>query len=174
DVRVVSAQYGGWPNAGDQELRKSRTWRWSVVGCEGGGTYVWTGARSRATQAMARALGPRHAPWIVATRAFARLHAELVDAALAEPFDFVYGGTTGALGAVAESAKRAGTPYAVDFEDFHRGEHGSGGELFNALAARVEQSVAPQAAFVTSASAAIADAYRSTLGVEPVVINNTF
>ena len=55
-------------------------------------------------------------------RAYSRVHDELVASVAAEPADLVYGGTTGALAAVAEAARRLGVPYGLDLEDFHTGE----------------------------------------------------
>jgi glycosyltransferase involved in cell wall biosynthesis len=87
----------------------------------------------------------------------------------------VYGGSTGALAAVVESARKLGVPYAVDFEDFHSGEAiGERSELQNALAERVERYVIPGAAFITAASPMIAETYADQQGVRPLVIHNTF
>jgi hypothetical protein len=76
---------------------------------------------------------------------------------------------------VAEAASRLGVPYGLDLEDFHSGEdHGSAAALTGQLATRVEGAVLPPAAFLTTSSAEIADAYRATYGVGAVVIHNTF
>jgi glycosyltransferase involved in cell wall biosynthesis len=178
DVRVVSTNHTTWAREADVELRQSRGWRWTIVDYDrrsAPSTYFWSGARHRAAGRAASTLGPAHVPFGVASRALSRVHDELVRAALAEPFDFVYGGTTGVLAAVAEAASGAGVPYALDLEDFHSGEHDTQqGWLANALASRIERTVISGAVFVTTASAAIADAYRQEYRVEPTVINNTF
>jgi hypothetical protein len=76
---------------------------------------------------------------------------------------------------VAEAASRLRVPYGLDLEDFHSGEDaGSTQALTRALAARVEGSVLPQAVLLTTSSADIAAAYRSTYGVHAEVIHNTF
>ena len=114
-------------------------------------------------------------PQTVATAAFARVHRELVDAILEEPADFIYGGTTGALAATAEAARRSGMPFAIDFEDFHAGEHAApDGDLSNALGAQVMQWSAEGAAFVTAGSEAIAAACRDELGIAAIAIHNVF
>jgi glycosyltransferase involved in cell wall biosynthesis len=109
------------------------------------------------------------------SRAFGRVHTELVQAIAADPGDLIYGGTTGALAAIAEAARRSDTPYGVDLEDLHSGET-SGGDaaLVDNLAVRVERDVMSGAAFVTTSSEAIAAEYRARDGVRATVINNTF
>ena len=105
----------------------------------------------------------------------AALSVALVSTAASEPADLIYGGTTGALAAVAEAASRLGIPYGLDLEDFHSAEQDTAeGALANALAARVETATLTNAAFLTAASPMIADAYRSKYGVEPTPIHNTF
>jgi glycosyltransferase involved in cell wall biosynthesis len=177
DVRVVSADYGGWAHRTDAELGAGRPWAWTVVRCDrrqSPWTYGMSGVRHRLSQRVARTVGPARAPWTAVKLAFSRLHAELVRAAVAAPFDFAYGGTTGALAAVAEAASVANVPYGIDLEDFHRGEHDSAGWMFNAMAARIETSAVRDARFVTTSSAAIAEAYRVQAGVDAAVVHNTF
>jgi glycosyltransferase involved in cell wall biosynthesis len=112
----------------------------------------------------------------LAARAFSRVHSELVRAALGDPTDLFYGGTTGGLAATAEAARCAKVPYAVDLEDFYSAEHNGtpAGALANELAERIERSVLPGAAFITTASSAIGAAYKDKYGVSPAVVNNTF
>ena len=177
DVRIVSADYGGWPHEADATLDATRRWARTVVACDrrqSSWTYVASGVRHRFFQQVTRAIGPDRAPSAAIERAYSRLHPELVQAALEKPCDFVYGGTNGALAAVAEAAAAAGIPYAVDLEDYHRGEHGPAGRLFNAMAARIETGALAGAAFVTTSSRAIADAYHQDIGVSAAVLHNTF
>ena len=201
-VRVVSTRHTPWADAADVELLEARghraadgaaraageerrgqesaaAWTWRAVDYRRGSarrTYALSGARRRAASAVAGALGPGRAPLALAARAYARVHAELVRAALAEPADVFYGGTTGALAAVAGAARRARAPYALDLEDFHSGERadGPGTRLVHGLARRIERAVLPAAAFVTAASPAIAAAYREAYGLEVAAIHNTF
>ncbi len=180
-VRVVSTRHLRWATAADGDVMRARrgAWSWSVVDyrrVRAPGTWARTGGRLRVAQALARAVSPERCPLPLAARAYARMHPELVRAALAEPADFFYGGTTGALAAVAQAAGQARIPYALDLEDFHSAERpdGPGARLAHALARRIEGAVLFNAAFLTAASPAIAAAYRRAHGLEAVTIHNTF
>lgn len=180
-VRVVSTRHVGWATAADADVRRRRrgAWDWTVVDYtrrEGLTTYLRSGVRFRAAQALARVVGPSRIPHPLGARAYGRMHVELVRAALAEPADLFYGGTTGALAAVAEAGRRSGTPYALDLEDFHSAEQDDGPDarLAHALAERIERAILPGAAFLTAAGPAIAAAYADTYGVHPVAVHNTF
>lgn len=179
-VRVVSTRFLDWATEGDRELRRTRSWRWSVVDyhpASGRRTQLRSGIRLRAARAGVRLLGPARTPLGLAARAFGRVHPELVRAALAEPADLYYGGTTGGLAVAAAAGRRSGVPYALDLEDFYSGEHrddAAEGRRANALAARIERAVLPGAAFLTAGSAAIADAYRERYGMSAIPVHNTF
>jgi len=177
-VRVVSVSHTAWSTATDAVLKRSRTWASSVIDYSvttARPLQLRSGARMRTMQAVASAVGPTRAPMGVVVRAFSRVHDELVRAAVAAPADLIYGGSTGALAAVAEAAGRLGVPYGIDFEDLHFAERDEpAGELANGLAARVERHVIPGAAFLTAGSPMIADAYAERYGVRPVPIHNTF
>ena len=177
-VRVIATRHEPWAAETDLDVASRRSWKAEVIDYrrgDGGAAYWWTGARYHAARAMARAIGPERIPLSVASRAFGRVHSELVRAIAADPGDLIYGGTTGALAAIAEAARRSGTPYAVDLEDFHSGEtSGPDAPLVDALSARVERAVMSGAAFVTTASEAIASAYNARDGVRSAVIHNTF
>jgi Glycosyl transferases group 1 len=178
DVRVVSTNHTPWATATDRQVASTRAWAWTVIDYDretARTVQLLSGARFRAAQAVASAAGANRVPLSVAIRAYSRMHDEIVRAVTAEPADLVYGGTTGALAAVAESAAWLRVPYGIDFEDFHSGEHaGPGSGLTNALAGRVERYVMRGAAWATAGSPMIADAYLSTLGVRPIPIHNTF
>jgi hypothetical protein len=140
----------------------------------GRSTYCRSGIRYHSARLAAKMVGAS-APFAIVARAFGRVHPELVRAATAEPFDFIYGGTTGALSAIAEAARRQRVRYAIDLEDLHSAEtSGRDAQETDALAARVERAVLSRAAFVTTSSDAIAQAYGSLYGITPVVIGNTF
>src|SRR6185312_12648131 len=127
---------------------------------------IVSGARFRAAQSLVGAIGSARAPAALAIRAYSRIHDDLVAAVVSEPCDVVYGGTTGALAAVAEGARRLGVPYGLDLEDLHSGEAvGAGSAGLNALAERIERAVLPGAAFLTAGSPMIADAYGRKFGV---------
>jgi glycosyltransferase involved in cell wall biosynthesis len=178
DIRVIATRHEPWATETDRDVASRRSWVADTVDYrrgDSGSTYWWTGARYRAARAAVSAIGPDRAPLSLVSRAFGRVHSELVRAIVADPGDLIYGGTTGALAAVAEAATQSGTPYALDLEDFHSGETaGADAPLVDALAMRVEHAVLPGALFVTSASEAIAGAYRNRDGLESTVIHNTF
>lgn len=178
DVRVVATCHEPWAMDADRDVRSRRTWPVTVINYrkgDSGPAYWWTGARTRASRAAASFLGADRAPLPLVVGAVGRVHAELADAVAAEPADLIYGGTTGALAAVAESARRSGTRYALDLEDFHSAEaNGPEASTTDALVERVERAVLPGAAFLTTSSERIADAYHERHGRTPVVIHNTF
>lgn len=178
-VRVVSTRHVAWATVADAELKSHRPWEWCVVGYDrrrDRGTYLRTGMRLRSAQLLARVAGARRCPLGLATRAYSRVHVELVRAALAQPADLFYGGTTGALAAVAAAGRRARVRYALDLEDFHSAEQddSAAARLAHGLAQRIERDILREAAFLTAGSTAIADAYANTYGVRPIPVHNTF
>jgi hypothetical protein len=175
-VRMISTRTTDWATATDREIAATRGWSWRVVNYGRGeamATWLRSGARYKAARAFASLV--TSVPQSVATAAFARVHRELVDAILEEPADLIYGGTTGAIAAVAEAGRRSGTAFAVDFEDFHCAEHASPeGDLSNTLGGLVMRWSSAGAAFVTAGSAAIARACQEDLGIASIPINNVF
>jgi glycosyltransferase involved in cell wall biosynthesis len=159
-------------------VRSRRHWPATIINYrkgDSGLTYWWTGVRARASRAAVSLLGVDRAPLRLVARTAGRTHAELVRAVVAEPADLIYGGTTGALAAIAEAAGRIGAPYALDLEDFHSAEIGGPEALLkSALLSRIEDAVLPNAAFLTTSSEYIAEAYREQYGVKPNVVHNTF
>lgn len=175
DVHVVATSMEPWAIDADLDVRSRRRWPATIINYRKGHsglTYWWTGARAHAASAAVSLLGPARTPLSLVSRDVGRTHAELVRAVAAQPADLIYGGTTGALAAVAEAAHRSGTPYALDLEDFHSAE--SEAPRHSALVARIEAAVLPDAVFLTTSSEHIAGAYRDTYGVEAGVVHNTF
>ncbi|MBI3403201.1 MAG: glycosyltransferase [Acidobacteria bacterium] len=177
-VRVVSVNHTAWAAEADRAIRATRAWAWTIVDYARATARIaqaLTGARHRAAMMAARRLGPARVPMAVAVRASSRAHTELVRAATGEPADLVYGGSTGALAAVAESALRLGVPYGLDLEDFHSAEQeGPAGAFAGALMERIERRVLPTAKFLTASSPLISQGYADKYGVRPVTIHNTF
>jgi glycosyltransferase involved in cell wall biosynthesis len=180
-VRLVSTRHVDWAVEADADVRRRRpgAWDWTEVDYSRATAPIARlrgGARFRAAQRLAALLGPGRAPTPLVLRGYSRAHPELVRAALAEPADLFYGGTTGALAAVAEAGRRAGAPFALDLEDFHSAEQepGPAAVLSHALAERIEKAVLPDAQFLTASSPAIAAAYADKYGVHPVTVHNTF
>lgn len=176
DVRVISAVHTAWAVAGDASLRSTRSWRWMAIDYRretARRRQVVTGARRLLAERISRILGAPRTPLPIAIRAYARIHDELVRAIVEEPCDLVYGGTTGALAAVAEAAQRLRVPYGLDLEDFHSGECEEP-SLQNALAERIESTVLRRAGFLTAGSPMIAEAYARKYRVAPLPLHNTF
>jgi hypothetical protein len=178
DVRVISTSQTPWATAADRELIARRRWRWEAIAHDRtSAPFRWfsTGVRQRVAEAIAHR-GVHIAPHRLATAAFSRMHAELVRAILREPCDFIYGGTSGALAAVEEAARESGTPFGLDIEDFHCGEHdtSSWGALRDGLAARIIAEAVRGARFVTAGSAAIGRACEERFAIQPLTINNVF
>jgi len=177
-VHVVATRHEPWATAADVDVRSRRDWPLTVVNyCRGtrGSVYWRSGVEHRSARALTHAAGVARVPQAIASRAFARVHAALVRAILAAPADLIYGGTTGALAAIAEAGRRSGTPYAVDFEDFHSAEtSGPDAPFIDALAERIERAAIAGAVFLTTSSEKIADAYHAKYHVTPAVIHNTF
>ena len=178
NVTVVSTCHEPWAADADRDVRSRRTWPVHVLNYrrgESGPTYWWTGVQHRAAGAIVHAMGPERAPLPLVARAFGRVHAALARTVSAIPADLIYGGTTGALAAIADAAQRCRTPYALDLEDFHSGEtSGPEAPFIGALATRIERAVLGGAAFLTTSSEAIATAYHERYGVLPSVVHNTF
>jgi glycosyltransferase involved in cell wall biosynthesis len=178
DVRVVSTNHTAWATRTDRLVASSRAWAWTVIDYDRAtarAQQLSTGARFRAAGVLASGMGAARVPLAIAVRAYSRAHDELVRAIASQPADLVYGGTTGALAAIADGAARLGVPYGIDFEDLHSAELEAGGsELAHALAARIERRVLAGAGFATAGSPMIADAYAQAYGTRPIPIHNTF
>ncbi len=177
-VRTVSARHTAWATAADAAVRASRSWAWTAIDYSrerARRLQLMTGARRRAAQAAVCVTGASRVSFGVAVRAYSRIHDEIVEAVTEAPTDLVYGGTSGALAAVAEAAVKLGVPYGLDLEDLHSSESsGPDSELTDALAGRIERAVLGDAAFVTAGSPMISEAYRARYGIRPTTIHNTF
>ena len=175
-VRLVSVDYIDGAAGADADVVGRRQWRWVRVPVSRSTHPVRSrliSARHRASRRIAAIAGPQHAGYTAVTRAYGRTHPELVQAIQEEPFDFVYGGTSGALAAVAESARRARTRYALDLEDLHTAEsRAEDASLTHALARTILRRVLGAAAFVTTASSPMAVAFAREFAVTPMVLLN--
>jgi glycosyltransferase involved in cell wall biosynthesis len=179
EVYVVSTNFVGWGTEGDVDLRARLRLPWNVVDysrATGNRLRIRAGVRHRVCRALGQTFGAERLPAAVLGCATTRVLPELVQAAAEIPSDLVYGGG-GALIATALAAKRLNVPYAIDLEDFHGAEHAameSEGVFSNRLAQAAETIMFRDAAFLTTASDAIADRYARTYGKRPLLINNTF
>lgn len=176
EVTVVSTSSTAWAAEADRDVRARRHGRFrSVVVDYSRSRAPLLYGRSGLRRRLARALAARakDVSFRLATRAFARVHDELVKAALATSADFFFGGTTGGIAAASEAARRAGRPYALDLEDYFSGEPPPG-SLDQRLAERLEREILAGAKFLTASSEAIAAAYSAKYGVATEVVHNVF
>jgi hypothetical protein len=176
EVSVISTSSTPWAMEADLDVLKRRPGRWRSIVVDylrssGPLLYVKSGLRRRVARVLAARTSDISLP--LATRAFARVHEELVLAALGTSADFFYGGTTGGIAAAFDAAGRAGRPYALDLEDFFTGEPPEG-SLDHRLAERIEREILPGARFLTASSRPIAGAYAAKYGVAAETIHNVF
>jgi hypothetical protein len=178
-VRVVCTNHLPWAKATDEEVRRTRAWPVTVVDYSRASAqlnYLRSGVRFHVAQKIINAFGTVRCPLALVGRAYGRVHSEMVRAVLADPADLIYGGTTGALAAVAEAGRRSGRPYALDLEDFYSAEQSDspGTKLAHSVCVRIERAVLPEASFLTAGSPAIAESYAARYGLNPIPIHNTF
>ena len=176
DVSVVSAQFRTWGDEGDRSILASRwsRWRWATVDYRRRAAFprhAWSVLRRKAARQIMRVRGMSHVGLATAARVRERFFPELVNAAVRTRPKLIYGGGN-ALAATAEAARRAGVPYALDLEDF-QSAHDIRGRYFG-VTKKIEAEVLPRAAVLTAGSQAIADAYRTSFGVDPIPIHNVF
>jgi glycosyltransferase involved in cell wall biosynthesis len=178
-VRVVSTNCEPWAKEADRQLDAGRELNWTIVDysrASANSVRLLTGARFRIARRLAKLAGPQRLSLPVLGRATGRVFPELVRAACARPADFFYGGGS-ALAATEAAARQMHVPFAVDLEDLHSDQcipDSADGRLANALGEAAERRVFREAAFITTASDGIADAYEEKYGTRPVVTNNTF
>src|SRR4029077_5781923 len=105
-----STNHTPWAALTDRRVLATRAWASTVVDYDRDTARVVqmaTGLRFRTARTLSAAFGSARVPMPVVIRAYSRIHDELVSAVAAEPADFVYGGTTGALAAGGETAAGA-------------------------------------------------------------------
>lgn len=179
EVHVVSANFVEWGTVGDAALRTRLRIPYKVVDysrATGNSLRIRAGVRHQVCRGLGKIFGPERLPAVLLGCATTRVLPELVQTAAEIPTDLLYGGGS-ALIATALAARRLHVPYAIDLEDFHGAERAATvaeGEFSNQLAQVAEKIVFREAAFLTTASDAIADRYADTYGKRPLVINNTF
>ena len=181
-VRIVSGSSTPWAEQADRVLRQDGRWEWTRI-CyrreQAASTWFRSGLRQRAAGFAARYLA-HHLPagpaqFAVAARGYNRIYPELLRAALRSPADLYYAGGGGMAVGYAAGC-RAGVGFAADLEDFHSGEQADSGEgrQHNRLAGALEKRLFSAAAFLTTSSEEIADAYAAAYQIRPIVIHNTF
>ena len=172
-VRVVGAFAGQFAMEADRALLDGRPWILDLVDWrrESDRRLYWT---SRVRHQLASRVGGWHrSPMAVVDAAASRPTPELTARALAHPADLYIAHTLGALPAVAAAARRHGSEWGFDAEDFHSGQFPEGSaEPMRRIAERIEQHYLPGCAYLTAASPGIADAYRPLLRREPRCVLN--
>jgi hypothetical protein len=167
EVSVVSVRHTPWADAADRALLASRRWPATRLDFRGRVRRLLAKTRSaRSTDASElSSLGERASAF----------HAALVDEAIREPADFIYGGSNGAIAAVAVAAARLSVPYAVDFEDAHGLEPLECGDTEKAsVFSRLEAHVVSRAQWVSAAGQGVATYLHTRHGAGAVVLNNVF
>jgi glycosyltransferase involved in cell wall biosynthesis len=109
--------------------------------------------------------------------AFSAFTRPLRRAALETPADLYVAHYPAALPAAAAAARKYGTRYAYDAEDFHLGDwpNDPAYDIERRLVGEIEGRYLPDCAYVTAASPGIADAYAEAYGIErPRVVLNAF
>ena len=178
-VRVVSSRFMDWATRADADIvrRREGRWRWTVVDYSRASAFrtaLYTSLRSRLALRVSHLTGVESCPYQFAVRATVRNSPELVQAALAEPMDFLYAGG-GATAAAFSIAQKAGIPFALDLEDFWGEQNfGADGAWHDRLFQQVERRVLPHARFLTAGSEGIAKQYSACFGLKPIPVHNVF
>jgi len=178
-VRMVMNRRTDWASQSDRLLEKELSWL-DVATIDtrrsaGAGTF-WPGAaRYHIARRITRMLGVARASTSLRRRALLRSSETLLETTMSKPTDFIYFGG-GSYPIAREAARRMSVPYGVDFEDFHRGEHGTTaeGRFQSELTASVEVEAARDARFVSMGSPLISACYEECLGIKGVAVHNVF
>lgn len=178
DVHVVSTRSTEWATAADQHLMQARAWSWEAIDLgrvSAAWRRRWTGARHRAARAVAARVDAGVLPWKLVDAAFSRAGAELRRAMERSRADIIFAGTSGALGSAAAASATARRRYGIDLEDLHTAEReDEGAGLHHRLAGEVLSRVLAGAALVTTSSEGMAQAYRSSFGIDALVVHNVW
>ena len=179
-IRVVMNRRSDWASRSDGLLEAERPWldATTIDTRRGAGSFstFWPGAaRYHMARRITRLLAVARASAPLRRCALLRSSEALLEATVAKPTDFLYFGG-GSYPIAREAARRLSVPYAIDFEDFHRGEQDSSaeGKFQSELTASVEADAARDARFVSMGSPLISTCYKECLGVSGVVVHNVF
>ncbi len=184
-VRVVMNRRTDWASQSDKLLEAERSWLDAAAidtrRGSGGGTFwpfwpFWkAAARYHMARRITRTLGVARTSAPLRRWALLRPSEALLEATMSQPTDFLYFGA-GSYPIAPEAARRLSVPYAIDFEDFHRGEQDTSaeGRFQSELTASVEADAVRDARFVSMGSPLISARYEECLGVSGVVLHNVF
>jgi glycosyltransferase involved in cell wall biosynthesis len=173
DVRVVATKVLDLVEPRDQAILADA--RYPIERVAFNDRFVWLQERLR--QAAWRKLFAAAAVPALAVRAYSPISRRLGHAAMAQPADLYIAHYVAALPVAAQAARKYGSAYAFDAEDFQLEDQAEGRRpvLEKRLIREIESRYLPGAAFVTAASPMIADAYANTYGIpRPTVVLNVF
>ncbi len=179
EVRMVCAEQVDWCiKAGDIE-RAKREWKCRIVDWHpktGMKLYRWSRWRHYFAKKLVYWLGVSNVPLKIINLAQNRVGSELLEAVLAEPFDFVYGGTSGGVTLAYLASIISGKPFACDFEDYHLGESSFTDEnsLKKNIFLKIIEFKNKKPSFITCGSSAIASVFLKENKIKCDVVNNVF
>jgi hypothetical protein len=173
-VHVVASRHFAPADPLDDAILSQAAWTCERVRFDAG----MTGLLRRSLRLASRYWLARH-PDIqcLAARALHAGIAALADAAARSGAGFYYGhGGVAGLAAAAAAAKRRGTTYGFDAEDWHEGESAfvQNDSAERAAVKSLLRSLLPGARLVTCAAPLIGDAYAQHYGISPVCVLNVF
>ncbi|WP_146203017.1 glycosyltransferase [Silicimonas algicola] len=171
DVEVIATKLADFVEPRDQSIMAAAPWRLKRVTFDN--RWLWRLGRS--LQIVARLLRTFTPSRRLDMLALSPMSRHLVRAASARSADLFIAHYPAALPAAAAAARRHGTQYAYDAEDFHLGEwpDDPAYDTERRLVHAIEGRYLPSCAYVTAASPLIAEALVETYGIEPphVVLN---
>lgn len=175
DVIVIYAYWNEWGTNFDRQLLTSKKWTALRVG----GDPVYEKLRYFLSRIMFNLVKEINKVKLIDTLsayAVTRAAWHLIHAAKQQKADLYIGHNLGALGAVAQAAKKHGKPSIFDAEDFHRYEVSNDSrDLDVALKIHIEKKYLPRVTALTASSPEIAQAYQELFPqFKPLVILNVF
>ncbi|MGC1309743.1 MAG: glycosyltransferase [Phormidesmis sp.] len=173
NVRVVAGDYMAAIRPLDETLLSKVSWQWTQVGLGSKWGYWFRRIRQEAAKKLA-SVGIL--PLSVATWAHSPMSLRLARIAAAEPADLYIGHCLAALPAVAYAARKHGSKFGFDAEDFHVGELSNLSKNRTEVAVRdfLEKTLLPSCVHLTAASPGIAAAYADRYGIKMQPILNVF
>lgn len=173
DVTVIATRVLDAVEPRDQSVMAMARWRVERLDF----SKAWQRRADRVLQIAAGKLHGWTGNAALAPFAHSEMSRRLARAAIRTPADLYIAHYPAALPAAARAARRHGTRFAFDAEDFHPGDLPDE-PVFDAArraVTAIERRFLPDAAYVSAASPGIAEAYRETYGIAlPATILNVF
>ncbi len=174
DVRVVAARHYRPNDPLDASVIDRARWRCQRVEASGRiRIRLWSIVRRLGQAAASRIREPGTRLCAMAQNP---VSLRILAAAAAEKSDLYVGHCLGALPAVALSARRHGTQYGFDIEDYHDGEttQAMGSPVLAKTARLLQSRLLPGARYLTASSPLIAEEYAKVYGVRAETVLNVF